>query len=111
MWEVEYTDEFGVWWETLTEAAQDSIRPIVKLLEERGVVLPFPYSSGISNSCRSHMRELRVQHHGSPIRILYALDPRRHVIFLIGRDKTGNTSFMINIYQLQNASTMNIWRN
>jgi hypothetical protein len=26
MWEVEYTDEFGEWWNTITEAAQDSIK-------------------------------------------------------------------------------------
>ena len=23
-WEIEYTDEFGAWWETLTEAEQES---------------------------------------------------------------------------------------
>jgi hypothetical protein len=33
------------------------------------------------------------QHQGNPIRIFYALDPRRHVILLIGRDKTGNNQF------------------
>lgn len=93
MWEVEYTDEFGMWWGTLTETAQDCIVAIVKLLEEKGAMLPFPYSSGISNSRHSHMRELRVQHQGSPIRIFYALDPRRHVILLIGGDKTGNNHF------------------
>lgn len=24
-WEVEFTDEFGVWWESLTEDEQDSV--------------------------------------------------------------------------------------
>jgi hypothetical protein len=36
------------------------------------------------------MRELRVQHAGRPYRILYAFDPRRAPIMLIGGDKTGN---------------------
>ena len=36
------------------------------------------------------MRELRVQHQGSPYRILYAFDPRRTAILLIGGNKTGN---------------------
>ena len=36
------------------------------------------------------MRELRVQHAGRPYRILYAFDPRRMAILLIGGDKTGN---------------------
>jgi hypothetical protein len=37
-----------------------------------------------------HMRELRVQHKGLPYRILYAFDPRRTAILLIGGNKTGN---------------------
>jgi hypothetical protein len=36
------------------------------------------------------MRELRIQHQGRPIRILYAFDPVRNAILLIGGDKTGN---------------------
>jgi hypothetical protein len=35
------------------------------------------------------MRELKVQHAGRPYRILYAFDPRRVGILLIGGDKTG----------------------
>jgi hypothetical protein len=36
------------------------------------------------------MRELRTQHDGRPYRTLYAFDPRRCAILLIGGDKTGN---------------------
>jgi hypothetical protein len=36
------------------------------------------------------MRELRVQHRGAPYRILYAFDPRRCAILLIGGNKVGN---------------------
>ena len=36
------------------------------------------------------MRELCVQHEGCPYRILYAFDPRRTGVLLIGGDKTGN---------------------
>ena len=36
------------------------------------------------------MRELRTQHAGRPFRTLYAFDPRRMAILLIGGDKTGN---------------------
>ncbi len=93
MWEVESTDEFGKWWDTLTESAQNSINASVDLLAEWGVMLRFPYSSGISSSRHSHMRELRIQHQGLPIRVFYAFDPRRHVILLIGDDKTGNDRF------------------
>lgn len=36
------------------------------------------------------MRELRVQHAGRPYRVLYAFDPRRTAILLVGGDKTGD---------------------
>ena len=36
------------------------------------------------------MRELRIQHKGRPYRVLYAFDPRRVAMLLIGGDKTGN---------------------
>jgi len=36
------------------------------------------------------MRELRIQHKGRPYRVLYAFDPRRMAILLLGADKTGN---------------------
>ena len=36
------------------------------------------------------MRELRVQHRGRPYRVLYAFDPRRVALLLIGGEKTGN---------------------
>lgn len=87
---VEYTDEFYNWWETLTLAEQTSINTYVIMLEKKGTALPFPYSSGINGSKYSHMRELRVQHRGKPYRILYAFDPRRVAILLIGGKKTGD---------------------
>ena len=89
-WDVEYTDEWGAWWDALNEDEQDSVAVSVRLLEERGPALPFPYSSGVEGSRHSHMRELRVQHHGMPYRVLYAFDPRRTAILLIGGNKTGN---------------------
>ena len=62
----------------------------VGLLEEKGPSLPYPHSSAILTSRHSHMRELRIQHKGQPYRILYAFDPRRTAILLIGGNKTGN---------------------
>ncbi len=88
--EVEFTDEFGEWWDTLEADEQDSVDVVVGLLQARGPTLPFPYSSGVSGSRFSHMRELRVQHRGRPIRVLYAFDPRRVAILLLGGDKTGD---------------------
>lgn len=66
---------------------------IVQLLEEKGPNLPFPYSSGVNGSKHSHLRELRIQSGGKPLRIFYAFDPRRTEILLIGGDKTGDNRF------------------
>ena len=52
-WDIEYTNEFGDWWETLTEACQDDVDIIVALLQERGPHLEFPCSSGITGSRRA----------------------------------------------------------
>src|SRR4051812_18258246 len=93
VWNVENTDEFAEWWSGLTEPQQDDVAATVELLMERGPHLPFPHSSGIENSRHGHMRELRVQSRGRPIRIFYAFDPRRAAILLIGGDKTGNSRF------------------
>lgn len=89
-WDVEYTDEFGSWWETLDEGTQVAIDTVVRLLESKGPQLRFPYSSDVRGSRFGQMRELRVQHKGQPYRVLYAFDPRRTAILLIGGNKGGN---------------------
>ena len=92
-WEVENTDEFAEWFDALAEIDQDSIDYSVDLLIGQGPKLGFPHSSGINGSRHTHMRELRVQSEGRPLRIFYAFDPRRSAILLIGGDKTGDKRF------------------
>ena len=50
--------------------------------------------------CRSRgssiaLRELRVQSNGRPFRILYAFDPVRSAILLLGGDKSGDDHWYI----------------
>jgi hypothetical protein len=47
-WDVEYTDEFGEWWHSLSEDEQISLAASVSLLEARGPHLNYPHSSGIN---------------------------------------------------------------
>ena len=93
MWEVEYTDEFEGWWETLSEAEQDAITYSVGLLQSEGPLLRFPHSSEIKRSRHGVMRELRSQCEGRPLRTFYAFDPSRTAVLLIGGDKTGDDRF------------------
>jgi hypothetical protein len=93
MWSVEHTDEFAEWFNALDEGRQDGVTAMGLLLMEQGPHLPFPYSSGVKGSKHAHMRELRVQSGGRPLRVFYAFDPRRTAILLIGVDKTGDNRF------------------
>jgi hypothetical protein len=89
-WEVEYTDEFETWWRQLTEDEQVDVNAKVILLQRFGPALRRPHSGAISGSKHSQMKELIVQHAGRPYRVLYAFDPRRCAILLVGGDKTGD---------------------
>jgi hypothetical protein len=85
-----FTDAFEQWWHGLSIEEQESVTHSVDLLARLGIGLKFPHSSGISNSRYPHMRELRIQHQGHPYRVLYAFDPQRNAVLLIGGDKTGD---------------------
>jgi hypothetical protein len=85
-----FTDEFERWWNSLSIEEQESVTYSVDLLARLGIELKFPHSSGITGSRYAHMRELRIQHQGRPYRVLYAFDPQRNAVLLIGGDKTGN---------------------
>lgn len=89
-WEIEFTDEFSGWWDGLTADEQKSVARYIGLLEQAGPDLCRPYADTIRGSRMANLRELRVQHEGRPYRVLYAFDPRRTGILLIGGDKTGN---------------------
>jgi hypothetical protein len=85
-WAVEFTDQFGDWWETLTAAEQFSIDNAVQLLEQHGPALGRPLVDTIRGSAFPNMKELRPSSGNN--RILFAFDPRRIAILLIGGNKT-----------------------
>jgi hypothetical protein len=86
--EVIVTDEFTEWYGSLDYSEQESVRRVVRMLEEQGANLAYPQSSGIAGSKFRSMRELRIQHAGNPYRVLYAFDPIRQAVLLVGGVKT-----------------------
>ena len=88
LWQVEYTNEFGGWWDSLSEAQQEAIAAAVGILEDFGPGLGRPLVDQISGSRYQHMKELRISK-GGALRILFAFDPRRMAILLVGGDKSG----------------------
>jgi hypothetical protein len=87
-WDVEYTDTFAEWWESLSEEEQEDVAVKVKLLEKAGPALGRPYVDTLAKQSEySNMKELRIVHHGDAYRVLFAFDPRRVAILLLGGRK------------------------
>ena len=82
---MEFTDEFEVWWDSLSEDEQDRIAAGVRLLAAHGPSLGRPTVDTISGSRHVNMKELRA----GTTRTLFAFDPRRTAILLLGGDKSG----------------------
>jgi len=88
VWQVDYTDEFRSWFDSLeNEKAVASIRAAVRVLRDEGPTLGRPLVDTVENSAYANMKELRPL--GTSIRILFAFDPRRAAILLVGGDKAG----------------------
>ena len=88
-YEVSFTDEFGGWWENLTIDQQEDITARVELLVTEGPALGRPVVDRVATSSFHNMKELRCSSDGA-LRVLFAFDPRRQAILLLGGDKTGD---------------------
>jgi hypothetical protein len=90
MWEIEGTNEFAQWYDACSETEQEAVNEAVAKLEEHGPSLGRPLVDTLSHTRLSNLKELRPS--GSFIRILFAFDPRRVAILLIGGDKQARWS-------------------
>ena len=75
-WDVEVSDEFSEWYRALDEDEGESVDTAVDMLVEYGPRLGRPYADTLKGSRYPNMKELRAQHRGRPLRVLYAFDPR-----------------------------------
>lgn len=89
-WDIEASDEFSIWYRDLADDEAKSVNFSVDLLEQAGPALGRPHVDTLKGSKVLNLKELRVQHQGQPIRILFAFDPRRVGYLILGGDKTGN---------------------
>ena len=88
-WQIKEHDQYTEWFDALEEDLQDEILAVLGLLQREGPLLSRPYVDTVEGSKHSNMKELRVQYRGEPWRILFAFDPLRRAILLIGGNKTG----------------------
>ena len=91
LWAVEVTDQFEIWWDALAVEQQDVVEARVQQLAQLGPNLGRPAVDRLSSSRHHNMKELRSDRNGSCIRILFAFDPRRTAILLIGGDKADSS--------------------
>lgn len=89
MWDVETTDVFDKWFAAQADVLKEDLLAAMIILSEQGPQLGRPYADTVNGSSFSNMKELRIQHHGNPIRAFFAFDPFRHGIVLCAGDKTG----------------------
>ncbi len=86
-WEVEGTDEFHAWFSGLSSTERISVAAKVDLLEEEGPSLGRPHVDTLKGSKLTNLKELIIQHAGNPYRVIFAFDPRRTAILLLGGRK------------------------
>jgi hypothetical protein len=89
---VNVTGEFEAWLVALDHREQRSVLQVVKLLQTAGIGLGEPYTSALKGS-RHPLRELRPKRGASPLRVIYAFDPKREALLLLGGDKGDDKRF------------------
>ena len=94
-WEIEVSDEFLDWYLDLGMDERASVANCVEKLEEQGPELGRPYVDTLYGSAYPNLKELRVQHQGRPLRILFAFDPRRNAYLILGGDKSRDKNWYV----------------
>jgi hypothetical protein len=89
---VNATAEFETWIGALNHREQKAVLQVVKLLQAAGIGLGEPYSSALKGA-RHPLHELRPKRGASPLRVIYAFDPKREALLLLGGDKGDDKRF------------------
>ena len=89
-WTVVATNEFEEWMMSLTEKQRDAVMDAIDHLRQEGPSLGRPYVDTIRDSRFKNMKELRISS-GGALRVLFAFDPERSAVLLIGGDKSENS--------------------
>lgn len=90
MWTILFDEDFAAWLDGLSDAERNPILAHAGLLREHGPNLGRPRVDTLKGSRIGNLKELRVQIAGAPWRVLFAFDPRRSAILLVGGCKQGH---------------------
>jgi hypothetical protein len=90
-WSSQLHPIFAAWVGTLTVEDQEALLASIRVLERLGPALGRPLVDTVKRSRHKNMKELRPPSSGSSeIRVLFAFDPNRQAILLVGGDKATN---------------------
>jgi hypothetical protein len=85
-----FSSEFKDWFDEQDKPLQRAVLIYVGLLEEHGPQLSRPHADTLKGSKLTNLKELRVQYRGDPYRVLYAFDPKRQALLLVGGNKASD---------------------
>ncbi|GAB2497714.1 hypothetical protein GCM10027063_41420 [Promicromonospora xylanilytica] len=90
LWDVEFDEVVFEWLTGLEEESFVQVRAAINVLRDRGPQLGRPLVDSVTGSRHKNMKELRPGSAGrSELRVLFAFDPARSAILLVGGDKAG----------------------
>jgi hypothetical protein len=87
-WEIEFIPQAKAWYRGLSQGDAERIGAAFDELARRGPQLGRPAADSVRGSRHHNMKELRS--FGGNLRALFAFDPRRTAVVLLGGDKTGD---------------------
>ncbi len=85
-----FSEEFKDWFDEQEKLLQRAVLMYMGLLEEYGPHLSRPFADTLKGSTLTNLKELRVQYRGDPYRVLYAFDPKRQALLLVGGNKASD---------------------
>ena len=103
MWTVRFGKVFEQWLFEQEEGLQDKVLADLLNLQHYGPRLPRPYADTVKGSRYKHMKELRIQYAGRPIRAFFAFDPVRQAIVLCAGDKSNDKTFYEKMIRIADA--------
>ena len=89
-WTILVDYEYGEWFTSEPLVVRNAILKKVAMLAEGGPSLSREAVDTLSGSSIANLKELRIQVKGDPYRVLFAFDPRRRAILLVGGNKAGD---------------------
>jgi hypothetical protein len=93
-WNIIFDPDFRFWFYQQEQGLQNEVFAVLTVLMKLGPALGRPRVDTIEGASFKNMKELRIQYKGEPWRVLFAFDPHRQAILLVGGNKSGGASHL-----------------